>query len=160
MNTEEFFDNLAIDWDNLYKDEVFYSDRLRVLQEWVAEVLLKKHLSNKNILDIGCGTGQAGKIYSDAKLEVIGIDISREMLNRAANKGYKQLIKFDGTTIPVDDRSISAVQMFNVIEFVDEPELLLKETFRVLENGGVLLITITNYERLREIISVLKNYHF
>ena len=48
------------------------------------------------VVDLGCGTGLAGLAYKTSSTELIGVDISEKMLQRAKEKGiYKELIKSD-----------------------------------------------------------------
>ncbi len=45
------------------------------------------------VVDLGCGTGLVGEAYKTASTELIGVDISEKMLEKAGRKGiYKELI--------------------------------------------------------------------
>lgn len=52
------------------------------------ERLITRYFSNKNakILDIGCGLGRTTQPLSDMGFEVIGIDVSEAMINKARAK--------------------------------------------------------------------------
>jgi predicted TPR repeat methyltransferase len=60
--------------------------------------LLDQRLKPGRVLDLGCGTGIAGVYCRDLALELIGVDISEKMLEKAkALMTYESLIKMDIT---------------------------------------------------------------
>ena len=69
----------------------------------------------KMILDLGCGTGrfsEALAVRFDA--EVIGIDPSKKMLERARGKQHDRRIRYElgrGESIPVPDNSVDLIFM-------------------------------------------------
>jgi len=92
----------------------------------------------KNIIDIACGTGS--QAYELAKLghNVVGIDLSPEMLNQAKRKLNNELkLKFqqaDATDLPFKDNSFDAATIsFGLHDMPYEIELAtLKEAKRVV----------------------------
>ena len=75
------------------------------LKEWEKSVS-KLFSPGSRILDIGCGLGREAFALHDLGFEVVGIDISKEVISRvkqlSADKGYKQF--FD--TVINSDRTI------------------------------------------------------
>jgi hypothetical protein len=99
------------------------------------------------ILDIGCGSGvqlRALDIQSPGLL--IGTDLNRNALLFAKNKNLpnSEFIIADARHLPIRDRTINRIISAEIIEHLNEPELLITETHRILKNGGSIVITTPN----------------
>lgn len=101
------------------------------------------------VLDFGCGTAtltiMVKEIYPEAK--VTGIDVDREILDRATQKVKEKnldifLLDYDGKQLPFQrnafDRVISCL-VFHHLD-TDTKQNMLEEIFRVLNKDGQLLI--------------------
>ncbi|MDO5719023.1 MAG: methyltransferase domain-containing protein [Tissierellia bacterium] len=116
---------------------------------------------NKNILEISCNTGlNAIKLAQKNGSNIYGIDMNRELIERAnknINKyGLSDLIctkTADYREIPFDDESFDIVFCESVlIYFVNlDKEKILKECFRILKPGGILLVHDLVVEKLDEL---------
>ena len=92
------------------------------------------------VLDVGCGAGQVAKAVKRARpdLEVFGCDISRAALDTAATPSSSG-VNFRLATaerLPFADGELDFVWIFDVLEHVDSPEVVLREVHRVLRRGG------------------------
>ena len=86
---EKLFDNFADNYE-LVLEKINYSLPRRI-RELAGDV-------KGTIVDLGCGSGLIGQALKNAQNQIIGVDVSRNMLHLAAQKGvYKQLIKGDIT---------------------------------------------------------------
>ena len=102
--------------------------------------------SNRGVaVEIGSGLGRVCLALSEQFERVIGLDISREMVERARTLVADPRITFevgDGSTLaPLEDDSADFVTTFTVFQhLVDRPavEGYLLEAGRVLRKGGVL----------------------
>ena len=92
-------------------------------------------LSGK-ILDIGCGSKPYQNLFTGAT-EYIGIDYDSPA-NRAHTKAD---VFYDGEHFPFKDGSFDSAIATEVLEHVFNPDIFLKESLRVLKDGGVLLLT-------------------
>ena len=101
------------------------------------------------VLDFGCGTAtltiMVKEMYPEAK--VTGIDVDREILDRATQKVKEKnldifLLDYDGKQLPFQrnafDRVISCL-VFHHLD-TDTKQNMLEEIFRVLNKDGQLLI--------------------
>jgi len=101
------------------------------------------------VLDVATGTGRlplALLRQSGFRGQVIGLDLSRQMLHLAQHKARRQglrlcLIRQDAARLPFADGSFDAVTCVEALEFLADPQESLEEMARVLRPGGVLLVT-------------------
>lgn len=127
----------------------------------LAKILLSMmgDVRGKRILDAGCGEGKETKILSEMGAEVIGIDISREMLKLAAKKclGLDTVFLLgDIEKIEITDNELDVVVSLFSILFKKDVSMVLKEFHRVLKKGGELYIAVPH--PVRKMVIYTKNY--
>ncbi len=107
--------------------------------------LLQKYLkiSSPKILDYGCGTGENVRALSKIG-ESFGIDISSDAIEFCKVKGVKNVNLVKDENIPFADKSLAVVTMLDVLEHLDDKKAL-QEVKRVLEDNGLILITVPAY---------------
>ena len=86
-------------------------------------------------LDIGCGTGVAIPELQRLGWGVVGVDVSAEMLGRAAELGA-ELHQADVASLPFEDASFDAAVSLWTHSDVDDFHALLSEAARVLRPGA------------------------
>jgi len=113
----------------------WYSQHPEVLE---SEIRAIKALDLNGLgLDVGVGTGIFAK---EAKVQ-IGIDASNRMLRIAVKRGI-QVIRALAEFLPFPDKIFDYVLMTVTLCFLDDPETVLKEIYRVLKPNGVLATCI------------------
>jgi len=129
-------------WDWRAKDydkSPSHSGMREVWEEILAEVFDRR----MRILDIGTGTGFIALILAGLGHDVIGIDLSREMINVARRKANGLKIRFvigDAEDLPFRDESFDAVVCRHVIWTLPNPKRAIEEWYRVLRDGGKVVI--------------------
>ena len=126
----------------------------------VRRYLYKFASTEKKTLDLGCGDGH---LIGDFK-NIIGIDIDKNNVKKYPSK----IIIQDLTKgIPFSDDSFEQIICLEVIEHLKEKEdvkNLLKESYRVLSNEGMMIITTPNKKRwtllMRKIFLKDKKYPY
>lgn len=112
-------------------------------------------LEGKQILDIGCATGELASQLVNAGANVIGIDLNEDLLNQAKeNKTGNKLTFQYGNMLELEtdfqSEQFDAVLCFgNTLVHLDSNELILKmlkAAKAVLKPGGQLLLQILNYD--------------
>jgi len=99
------------------------------------------------ILDVGAGTGLVGEILNlKFKKEIIGIDISSEMLHEAKLKGcYSSLIEADITKkIPLKENSLGGVVSAGTFTHGHVGPEAFDELLRITKPGGLFVISINS----------------
>ena len=99
------------------------------------------------ILDVGAGTGLVGEILnSKDDKEIIGIDISAEMLDQAKHKRcYSSLIVADITKkIPLKNNSIGAIVSAGTFTHGHVGVNAFDELLRIAKPGGLFVLSINS----------------
>jgi ubiquinone/menaquinone biosynthesis C-methylase UbiE len=107
------------------------------------------------VLDVACGTGGFSRDFGRSvgpEGLVIGIDVSRTMLERAVadtrRAGLAQVayVRGDAENLPLRPRSVDAVCCFAALHLFADPELALDRMTDVLTPGGrIALFTTAGY---------------
>ena len=100
---------------------------------------------NGRLIDIGCGTKPYKNLLAPYVTEHIGVD-HQETLHEKSN------IDRFGTAynIPAEDEEFDCALCTAVLEHLEEPELALKECWRVLKRGGVVIYSVPFIWHLHE----------
>lgn len=95
------------------------------------------------VLDLGCGRGEALRLFASHGLAVRGVDSSSEMVARCHEKGLdaEQGDLFE-VLARAEEGSLGGVVSFHVVEHLapDSLEKLVRLAWRALRRGGVLIL--------------------
>jgi ubiquinone/menaquinone biosynthesis C-methylase UbiE len=100
----------------------------------------------QSMLDLGTGTGRLLEIFAPLYRRGVGIDMSREMLAVAranldkAGIGNAQVRQGDIYAPPVERDSFDLVTIHQVLHYLDDPALAIREAARLLRPAGRLII--------------------
>ncbi|WP_329441502.1 class I SAM-dependent methyltransferase [Streptomyces canus] len=138
-NTRTFYDTVAEDYAEQFRDVLTVSPLDRVLMDGFAELVG----DGGRVADLGCGPGRVTGYLASLGLSVFGLDLSESMLAiaRRENPG----LRFErGSMLELDlpDGALAgAVSWYSSIHTpVDELPRLFAEFHRVLAPGGHLLV--------------------
>ena len=96
------------------------------------------------VIELGCGTGYFTKTIAKNALHVLATDLSDEMLKEARTRLKRiqniAIQKVDCENIPFPQQIFDTVVAINVLHFIENPDECLKESFRILKDGGLLLL--------------------
>ncbi|MEA3335007.1 MAG: class I SAM-dependent methyltransferase [Chloroflexota bacterium] len=97
-------------------------------------------------LDYGCGVGDLAASLARSGYQAYGADISLPFLQEARSRypGLSFVALDSGPTLPFPANNFAAILSVNTLEHVARPALSLKELVRVLEPGGLLVMTFPN----------------
>ena len=102
-------------------------------------------LDDKNLLDVGCGTGDFLQIAKQNNWNVSGIEPNEQARNIANNKTdnsvfkVDQLLKFEANTFDV-------ITLWHVLEHLPNLEEHIAVFRKVLKPNGTLIIAVPNYK--------------
>jgi len=141
-----FYEDLARDYDHR-----FNNPRINYMRS-VEKMVLLESLKPGMILDIGCGTGEQSLFLAKRGYQVIGVDISREMLLKA-NENTKEgklkdnisLVIASAEALPFRDKSFDGlISIFGVFNHIPKADHAFQETYRVLKSGASAIFTVVN----------------
>ena len=111
------------------------------------------HDLKEPILDIGCGDGVFGEVILGRGKQIIGVDLDERALKEAKKrKIYKKLIKADAKNLPFSSDSFASVLANSSLEHIENLGPVLKEIYRVLEKGGVFVLSAPSEKRAKYFI--------
>jgi len=106
--------------------------------------IISKHITGKNAVDFGCGTGRSTRFLKQLGFNVIGIDISEDMLQAAKklDKNGDYQIVSNGKYSHIGKEKFDLVQSiftFDNIPGWDNRTLILKGLRDLLKPGGKMI---------------------
>jgi SAM-dependent methyltransferase len=112
----------------------------RVRGEQHAAALEPELAAGGRTLEIGVGTGLVAAAFRQRGRDVVGIDISVEMLRRAHDRLGARVALADAERLPVRTGSVDNAYAVWVFHLVRDAAAVLREAARVLRPGGRLLV--------------------
>jgi len=107
--------------------------------------LLKNLQLGKVALSVGCAIAAELQPLKNSGFIAVGLDPERSfLLTGKARENADDFIQAIGESIPLRDDSFDLVLLFEVLEHVMKPEVVLKEISRVLKTNGILFLTVPN----------------
>lgn len=101
-------------------------------------------LSNRTVLEIGCGTGKNSAWLASRVRELVAVDFSAGMLAVAQQRVPSPNVRWIQHDVrerwPVDDAGVDVVVGNLVLEHVERLEPIFAEAARVLRNDGQLYV--------------------
>ncbi|MGB1586036.1 MAG: methyltransferase domain-containing protein [Thermoplasmatota archaeon] len=102
-------------------------------------------------LDLGCGNGWASRFAAQRGARCRGMDVSREMVDRANALAQKDRLNAryqvgDVHDLPFDDGSFDVAWSMEALYYAEDPDEVLREIKRVLTTGGTFHMLIDHYE--------------
>lgn len=126
------------------KENIFRNTKNWYLDKsnYTSQSLIKFTVNNAgtNILDVGCATGEYCQKLNGLGFKCVGVDVNPEYIIRAKKSGVKAYV-INGKSLNFTDNSFDTVLLFEVLEHVKYPDIILKEVKRVAKN---VLITVPN----------------
>jgi predicted TPR repeat methyltransferase/predicted negative regulator of RcsB-dependent stress response len=139
------FDNYANKFESSLINELEYKVPSIILEE-INNLCNTEKLKRKfDILDLGCGTGLMGEKLIEISNDLIGIDLSKNMLKKANEKKiYTELIQSDIVSglNNLKDKSFDFVIAADVFEYFGNLNEVLLKSSEVLKTNGYLIFTV------------------
>ncbi len=145
---QTLYDSELVHWWYRVRREIVH----KIIKEYVGK---NKDLS---ILDVGCGTGALIK-----ELErygaVYGIDFSEEAVSYCRSRGIKNVEKSIVEKIPYPEDYFDVVLAMDVLEHIPDDRVGLREIYRVLKPGGLLVIFVPAFMFLWGTTDVISQHY-
>lgn len=153
------FNKIKSDLEKVYDELAQFWGKDGTLHDWGSKDLkvfstLVKEKKGKVVLDLGCGSGVQTKMLLDEGLEVLGLDISRNMIEQAKKKAPKaKYIVGDMTKLTFRANSFDGVWARASLLHIPKQkvETVLKNIAKVLKPQGIFYLALKEGEGEREI---------
>ena len=157
QNIKEIYDKFA----NTYDDAHFSPNSATDYVEKRRLGLIYPYLENVKalrVLDVACGTGTYLAQAQKNGAEVVGCDISENIIRISKNKGLDNVIVNDYHTLPFKNGTFDLILCINAIHYSNNPKKVLSEMRRVLAVNGIILFSYFNILNFRVINYIRKLY--
>jgi ubiquinone/menaquinone biosynthesis C-methylase UbiE len=139
------WDQMAKDYEKFTNHEGSYSSCIEL--PTILELL--PNLTDKTVLELGCGTGRFSFIFETMKpAHLTGIDLSDEMIGMArtiaSDKGSQiQFLQGDIANLSnIPDVSIDFIFASTVLHFIEDLSRVMAEVSRVLKPDGTAIFSV------------------
>ena len=146
------YHNLAVSYDRLTSD-VDYEATVA----FYYEILKQEGLSPRTAVDLACGTGSVTAILARKGLQVIGVDMSEEMLTVASQKAGEAGVfpwficqSLQRLRLPkAVDLAVCALDSLDYITNPDDCREAIHRVYKYLNPGGIFIFDVNTPEKLR-----------
>jgi len=154
-----------MDYEEYYKDrekKKALGYRLKRRTKEVIKAILKyKGRKVNSILDVGCADGKMLEfLLKELKVhDYKGVDFDQKLINLANEDIKKHLEVGNALNLRFKDNNFDVLISTAVIEHLENPEKFLKESYRVLKEGGIIILTTPSplFEKLGTLVGHLKD---
>ncbi len=128
-------------------DSRAYESRHPIQRYWQrrrTELLEELARGDGEMLNIGCGSSRFQQQHPE------GVALDRETAKlRFLRRACSRRVRSDAAALPFRDGSFRRVVISQVLQFTEDPQRVLREANRVLDVGGVLVVSIPDEGRLQ-----------
>lgn len=143
---------LAASYDRLTND-VDYGATV----DFYFDILNREGLSPRTAVDLACGTGSVTALLACRGLDVLGVDMSEEMLTVAQQKTCALENPPRFVCMPLQelvlprgvDLAVCALDSLDYITNIDDCKEAIRRVYKVLNPGGVFVFDVNTPEKLR-----------
>ena len=148
----EAYRNLAASYDRLTNDVDYEST---VAFYW--QILEREGLTPRTAVDLACGTGSVALLLARKGLQVVGVDMSEDMLCEASQKAQEEenrplfvCQKLQELSLPRGvDLATCALDSLDYITDPADCQEAIRRVYRVLNPGGCFIFDVNTPEKLR-----------
>jgi predicted TPR repeat methyltransferase len=146
---EKLFDGYADEFDKHLTQKLCY----QIPKELAS--LLKRTvdlpLGELDVLDLGCGTGLSGLEFAPYARQLVGVDLSGKMLEKAQSLNiYSRLEHSDLLTMMKDEEGAKydVIIAADVFIYIGQLEDIMSEARRLLRTGGYFMFSVETHDEL------------
>jgi SAM-dependent methyltransferase len=141
-------DELRASYDQVaeaYADTFFDELDCKPFDRELLDAYAERHRAQGLVLDVGCGPGHIARYLHERGVEVVGIDLSPEMVEvaRRLNPGLRFEVG-DMAALDVEDAALTGLVAFYSIIHIPREGVpgVLREFRRVIGTGGELVVAV------------------
>jgi len=149
QNLYKTVDKTKGDWRNYKTGWNIYPKILKLIR-------LKKE---DKILDAGCGRGELAKYLP--RFELYGIDLFEEAIEKAKQRGYKEVLKNEIYNIKFEDKEFDKTLCIQVFQYLEDSDKAFKELKRVTRKEIIISVPNFNWLKIKALFGIhRKTYRY
>ena len=117
-----------------------YDTTRRAVRPEAIEALAEELSDCSSVLELGVGTGRLAAPLIDRGIQVVGVDLSRKMLDQGRAKGLERLVLGDVCHLPFRPKTIDGVLAVHVLHLVEGLRDVVAEATAVARKKLVTII--------------------
>jgi ubiquinone/menaquinone biosynthesis C-methylase UbiE len=147
-SNQDYYDAFANRYDE-GRDEGYH----RLIDDQAA-ALVQRVGTDRDVLEVGCGTGLILQRVARFARTAKGVDLSPGMLEHARRRGL-DVVEGSATDLPLPDACVDVAYSFKVLAHIPDLDACLREMTRVVRSGGHVVFDAYNRRSLRYLIKRL-----
>ncbi len=124
-------------------DNFWYKAR----RDLIKKLMIRHGISNKNILEIGCGAGSQLEALSIFDNKVIGSDINAKALEVAKSRGHNVFFQNIEQALEHEIK-YDLICAFDVLEHIEHDEKAMTNIYSMLKPDGLFMYSVPAYQFL------------
>lgn len=143
--------NSSVGYDLAAKD---YDKKEKYLDSFEQNKILPLlgELNGKEVLEVGAGTGRLTTRLVSLQAKLTALDTSAQMLKILKSKNSKiTTVVGDAENLPFADNEFDLIIATFLIVHLKDPKIFFDEAYRVLKDGGQLIVTNINQKEAPEV---------
>lgn len=129
----------ALFYGSLTGDNYYAHDRL----EFFRTRDFAKAVQAKRVMDVGCGSGAFLKIMQAAGFQVMGLELNAKAIAQAREQGFEVHGRLLHELTPeITHGPFDVISLFQVVEHVPNPVLVMQQAAQWLKPGGHIAISV------------------
>jgi SAM-dependent methyltransferase len=131
-------------WDRYWGDKAHVGEVYPAVTDLLGEITQAlPDLRGRRLLEVGAGTGREGHELARRGAWVSALDFSPEALRLSRQvSGQARLVRGDALATPFPEGSFDLVYHQGLLEHFRDPLRLLRENYRILKHGGLVLVDV------------------
>ncbi len=147
---KQYYDAFAATYEAERDGRSRYHD---LLDELEVDLALP-YVRDREVVEVGCGTGLLLRRFAETAKRAVGIDLSPGMLERARARGLDAREGSAGH-LPLPSASFDVAVSFKTLPHVPDLRRALSEMARVVRPGGVVIAELYNPNSMRHAVKRL-----
>jgi len=103
---------------------------------------------NKKLLDIACGRGEFVSSFKERGFDCYAFDGDDSYKKELTNSGIQFKKIFYRNKLPYKKDTFDVIFCKSFIEHIKEPEILIRECYRILKKNGVIIILTPDFSKV------------
>jgi len=148
-----FLSSFAHIKDGFYENSEMHGKDALDIQTWIKETewdderrfqYLKPVLSNKRLLDFGCGTGGFLLRAQSVAAMAHGVELETRLSRHYKNRGLTVFQNLSDVPNDIGMEGYDIITMFHVLEHIPDPKSILVELSDMLADSGQIIVEVPN----------------